>query len=103
MDKAVNGTKSVRDKWRVILWGGLALMLAIPALAQVTTGGNWSLFDHMLMGGLVGTLGLGIELTMRLLRTWPARLGAATAVLMVFLVIWAELAVGVFGTPFAGS
>lgn len=103
-DRAVNGAKGVRGMWRAILWGGLALLLLIPALAmQFTAEVDWSAFDFVIMGALLATLGVGIELTMRLLRDWPARLAASTAVVMVFLAIWVELAVGVFGTPFAGS
>ncbi len=101
---AVNGAKGVRGMWRAILWGGLALVLMIPALAmQFTAEVNWSAADFVMIGVLLGALGLGIELAMRFLRNWPARLAAGTAVLMMFLAIWVELAVGVFGTPFAGS
>lgn len=31
------------------------------------------------------------------------RLALIAIILIVFLLIWAELAVGIFGTPFAGS
>lgn len=104
MDTSMNGTKGVRGIWRTIMWGGLALLLTIPALAmQFTSEVNWSASDFFIMGLVLGTLGLGIEAVMRLLRNWPARLAAGTAVLMVFIAIWVELAVGVFGTPFAGS
>lgn len=104
MATSMNGTKGVRGIWRAILWGTLGMVLLIPALAmQFTREVNWSASDFVIMGLLLGTLGLGIEAVMRLARTWPARLAAGTAVLFVFLAIWVELAVGVFGTPFAGS
>lgn len=104
MDKTVNDTKGVRGMWRAILWGTLALLLLTPALAmQFTSEVDWSASDFVIMGLLLSALGLGIELAMRLLRNWPARLIASGAALLVFLAIWAELAVGVFGTPFAGS
>ncbi len=104
MDKAVNGARGVHGIWRAILWGGLALVLAIPALAmQFTAEVDWDSLDFIAMGILLGILGLGIELVMRRLRDWPARLAGSAAVLFVFLAIWVELSVGVFGTPFAGS
>jgi len=104
MDTNMNDTNSARGIWRVILWGSLALVLALPAVAMQFTGEvDWSASDFIIMGVLLGMLGLGIELIMRLLRDWPARLAAAAAAVMVFLAIWVELAVGVFGTPFAGS
>ena len=99
-----NSATGVRGVWRLILWGGLALLLLTPALAmQFTSEVNWSPSDFIVMGALLGTVGLGIEAVMRLLRDCHARLAACTAVVMLFLAIWAELAVGVFGTPFAGS
>lgn len=104
MDTSMNGARGVRSIWRMILWGGLALLLLIPVLAmQFTPEVNWSAADFVIMGLLLGAVGMGIETVVRLLREWPARLAAGTAVLLVFLAIWAELAVGVFGTPFAGS
>lgn len=104
MDESLNGTKSIRRLWRVILWGSLALLLALPALAMQFTGEvDWSASDFLIMGILLGTLGLTIELAIRLLRDWPARLASCAVALLGFFAIWAELAVGVFGTPFAGS
>lgn len=104
MDTSINRASGVRGMWRAILWGTLALLLLTPALAmQFTAEVDWSASDFAIMGVLLATLGLGIEIAMRLLRSWPARLAASTAVLLVFLAIWVELAVGIFGTPFAGS
>lgn len=104
MDTSMNRGHGVRGVWRAILWGTLALLLLTPALAmQFTSEVDWSVSDFAIMGVLLTALGLAIEIAMRLLRTWPARLTAAAAVLAIFLAIWVELAVGVFGTPFAGS
>ena len=55
------------------------------------------------MGTLMAILGLAIEAAVRVLASWRARLAAIAAAILVFLSIWAELAVGLFGTPFAGS
>lgn len=99
-----NSATGVRGVWRLILWGGLALLLLTPALAmQFTSKMDWSLSDFIIMGALLGMLGLGIEAVMRLLRDWPARLAACSVTVITFLAIWAEMAVGVLGTPFAGS
>lgn len=93
-----------RRMWRIPLWGGLALVLLLPALAmQVTSEVNWTPLDFVVMGALLATLGFGIELTMRMVRGSWARICIGAAIVFVFLMIWAELAVGVFGTPFAGS
>lgn len=104
MDKSLSGLASARGIWRMILWGTLALLLLTPALAMRFAGQvDWSGADFVIMGALLAALGLGVELAVRLLRTWSARIMAIAAALAVFVAIWAELAVGVFGTPFAGS
>lgn len=105
MDVSVNETKGLRTIWRVILWGGLGLLLILPALAMSlgAPGVDWSTSDFVIMGVLMTAFGLGIEAAARFLKTWPARLAGMGLALLVFLAIWVELAVGVFGTPFAGS
>ena len=103
MDRSMNESKSARCMWRAILWGTLALVLLIPALAmQVTVELDWTSSDFVIMGVLLAALGLGIEAAMGLSRS-RARMGAIAAILLVFMAIWAELAVGIFGTLFAGS
>lgn len=105
MDRNLNQTSGTRGTWRAMLWGGLALLLLLPALAMQlgAEGVDWSASDFVIMGVLLSMLGLGIEAAVRLLPSWRARLIAIGAVLAAFLLIWAELAVGVLGTPFAGS
>lgn len=66
-------------------------------------GVDWSASDYIVMGALLAALGLGIEAAVRLLANWRSRLVAIGAALLVFLLVWIELAVGVFETPFAGS
>ena len=105
MDRNMNRTNGARSAWRAMLWGGLALLLLLPALAMQlgAEGVDWSGSDFVIMGGLLAALGLGVEAAVRLLTGWRSRLVAIGVVLMVFLLIWIELAVGIFGTPFAGS
>lgn len=105
MDWNMNQASGTRSAWRVVLWGGLALLLSLPALAMSlgAEGVDWPASDLVIMGVLLATLGFGIEAAMRSLGNWPSRLIACAAVLLVFLAVWIELAVGVFGTPFAGS
>ena len=102
MTETINDSRRVRRAWRAMLWGGLALLLLTPALAMQldAPGVDWSASDFVIMGVLLAALGTGVELAMRLRQ---GRLMVIAVVLAGFLMIWAELAVGVFGTPFAGS
>ena len=81
-----------------------ALLLSIPFFAmQITNEVQWSGFDFAIAGVLLFGTGLIIELVLRKVRKLEYRVAICLAVLAVLFLIWAELAVGVFGTPFAGS
>lgn len=80
------------------------LILLVPLVAmQLTDEVKWSPFDFIVMGVLLFAAGAGIELALKKLVNPVYRLVACAAIAIVFLAVWAELAVGVFGTPLAGS
>lgn len=82
----------------------VALLLSIPLIAmQFTNEVDWKLFDFVIMGVLLLGMGLLCELVMRKVRNMECRIVICGAILVVLFLIWAELAVGIFGTPFAGS
>lgn len=82
----------------------VAFLLLIPLVAmQFTNEVDWKLFDFVIMGGLLIGTGLSCELVMRKVRNRERRILICGAILLALLLIWAELAVGVFGTPLAGS
>lgn len=83
---------------------GVALLLLIPLVAMLFTREvNWTFFDFAVMGGLLLGVGLTCELVMRTIKNKDYQIGLLAVVLITFFLIWAELAVGIFGTPFAGS
>jgi len=47
--------------------------------------------------------GLLIEVVIRLVNKPRLRIALCLAILAMLVLIWAELAVGIFGTPLAGS
>jgi ABC-type proline/glycine betaine transport system permease subunit len=55
------------------------------------------------MGILLLGTGLLCEFVMRKVKKREHRILICGAILVVLFIIWAELAVGIFGTPFAGS
>lgn len=82
----------------------VAFLLLIPFLAmQFTDEVNWSVFDFAVMGTLLLSTGILLDLVLRKVKTAQNRLLLGFVVLLAFFLIWAELAVGIFGTPFAGS
>lgn len=82
----------------------VAFLLLIPLVAmQFSTGVDWKLLDFAIMGTLLLGTGLLCELVLRKVKSWAYRLLICAAVLLAFFLVWAELAVGLFGTRFAGS
>ena len=82
----------------------VALLLLIPLIAmQFTDEVDWKLPDFIIMGVLLLGTGLLCELVMRKVKRLKYRIIICGALLIALFLIWAELAVGIFGTPFAGS
>jgi len=82
----------------------IALLLVIPLIAmQFTDEVNWSPPDFVIMGVLLLGTGLMCELVMRKVNNIKYRVAICGVLLAAFVLIWLELAVGIFGTPFAGS
>ncbi len=79
-------------------------ILMIPLIAmQLTNEVNWSLFDFIVAGTLLFITVSLIELVLWKVRSKPSRIILSITILAGLLLIWVELAVGIFGTPFAGS
>lgn len=82
----------------------VVLLLLIPLVAmQFTNEVDWSSSDFFIMGCLLLGTGLMCEFVLRKVKTLKYRMVICGAILLMFFLVWAELAVGLFGTPFAGS
>lgn len=91
-----------RNIIRVSLVTGLILLIPLVAV-QFTDEVDWNLFDFVVMGVLLLIVGFGYELATTNVNETKSRFAIGLLFLAVLLIIWAELAVGVFGTLFAGS
>ncbi len=81
----------------------IASLLLLPLVAmQFTDEVKWTLSDFVVAGILLLVAGLAVEFTMRKVKTTKLRIVACVVLLLVFLLLWAELAVGIFGTPISG-
>ena len=79
----------------------VGLLLLIPLIAmQLTNEVNWSFFDFIIMGALLTITGLLIGIVIKKDKYYKYR---EIFIVIMFLLIWVELAVGLFGTPFAGD
>ena len=79
-------------------------LLIIPLLGVILTNTfEWSMFDFLLMGSLLLVLGIGIELTSLNFKQLNTRIAIISFIILILLLIWIELAVGIFNSPFAGN
>lgn len=95
---------SVIPKNLVTLLSIVALLLLIPFVAmQFTNEVNWSAMDFIVAGVLLFGTGLSIEFVLRKVKTRKNRIIICGIILLVLLLLWMELAVGLFGSPIAGN
>ncbi len=84
--------------WRIIGWGGILVLLAIPAIAmQFDNGFDWTLGDFVIAGIALGLVGLLAELTVRASGNWIYRIGVGLLVAGCFFTLWFTGAVGIIG------
>ena len=79
------------------------ILLTIPFLSNMYINDfNWSLVDFIIMGVLIFSF-LFFTDFIRKKFSGIKEILAIIIVVIVFILFWAELAVGIFGSPFAGS
>lgn len=83
-----------------------AIILLIPLVLQLTIGTgvdgqgfNWELGDFIVMGVLIFVTGLAIDFATRKITKSAYRVFAVIAIVLILLLIWADLAVGIFNIP----
>ncbi|WP_337873530.1 hypothetical protein [Ignavibacterium sp.] len=94
----------MKNKRLFIIIVTASFLLAIPVIAmQFTNEVDWNLFDFVIMGALLFGTGLSIDFILRKVKTVKNKIIICGVIIILFFLIWAELAVGILGTPFAGS
>ncbi|SFN94655.1 hypothetical protein SAMN04487989_10711 [Bizionia echini] len=95
---------TVQIKRKIISVVITMILLAIPLVAmQFTTEVNWKLSDFIVAGILVlGTL-LMTDYILQKTKRKNIRIGLIGLMILIFITVFIELAVGILGTPFAGN
>ena len=100
----------MKNKRLLIILLGVALILLILFILQLTIGTgvdgqgfNWKPGDFVVAGVLLLGTGLVYEFLAKKVKTTKHRVILGIVLLAILFLIWAELAVGLFGTPWAGS
>ena len=94
----------MKNKRLKIILTVVFIILLVPLIAmQFTDEVNWTLGDFVVAGVLLLGTGLMCDLVIRKVKNVKYRIAICVGLLLALIVIWAELAVGIFGTPFSGS
>jgi hypothetical protein len=94
----------IKNKRLIAIVLSVALILLIPLVAmQFTNEVNWTFFDFVVAAVLLIGTGLTIELAIRTIRNKNYQIALIVAILFLLFLVWAELAVGIFGSAIAGS
>ena len=93
----------LNKRFSIIFLSATSLLL-IPLIAmQFSKKVNWSLSDFITAGALLYGTSLFYELILRKVQKKAYRIVLSITIIIVLLLIWLELAVGLFETPFAGN
>lgn len=96
MIRSTAGRTGLAQRTRLLVWGMIAALLLVPAVAmQFTAEVNWGAEDFLAAAVLLGGGGLVLEVAARLLADPRKRALATLVILGSLLVLWAELAVGI--------
>ncbi|KIC65205.1 hypothetical protein [Chryseobacterium taiwanense] len=88
----------------ILIFAVPALLLAVAFFCNLFVEGfNWSLPDFIIAGALLFGTAFVINWVVNSKKTVIAKLIICGVILLVLILIWVELAVGIFGSPFAGS
>ena len=82
----------------------ITLLLSLPLVfMQFKNEVNWTLSDFIVAAALLFGTGLIIEFVLRKVKKKEHRILLSLIIVALLILIWAELAVGIFGTPISGS
>ena len=79
-------------------------LLIIPLFFTVISDEfNWSFFDFIIMGFMMMFVGISFELVSRVIKSGKRKKLFYGLIILLFLLLWAELGVGIFNSPIAGD
>lgn len=101
-NKSINMT--LQNRRLTYILAGAAIILCIPFIAmKFTNEVNWNFFDFLVAGILLFGTGLVLEIILRRIKTKRSKIILSVILFLILFLIWAELAVGIFGSPIAGN
>ncbi|MGI9530510.1 hypothetical protein [Lutimonas sp.] len=92
------------NKRGIFIVCSFGLLLMIPVLAmQLTDEVNWTIGDFIVAGLLLMSTGFFLEIILRKVKNKKQRILLGFVLFLALVLLWAELAVGIFDSPLSGS
>ncbi len=84
---------------------GILFILTVPYIEQLDGNASfdWGPFDFVLAFVILLTFGFGIEFLVRKIQSRRLKWLAILGIILFFVLLWGELAVGIFNSPIAGD
>ncbi|MEG2079048.1 hypothetical protein [Chryseobacterium sp.] len=94
----------IQKQKTIIIYSVVALLIGVAVVGNLFSKEfNWSSSDFLIAGIILLGTALIIDTIHRIVKNRTYKFLLFIAVLFVMILIWVELAVGFFGTPFAGT
>jgi hypothetical protein len=83
----------------------ILVLLCIPLIEMMDGNSqvNWSIFDFIVAFILLTAVGFSMEWVFRKIQNKRYKIALSILILSLFILLWGELAVGIFGSPIAGD
>ncbi len=93
----------MKNREKILAAGAVVLLLVPMILMQFTDEVQWNATDFLVAGILLTALAIVIALIARKVKQQRARAVAILVAVILFLLVWMEMAVGLFGSPIGGN
>jgi hypothetical protein len=93
------------NKRQKLILSSIFLILTIPLIEQLDGNAefNWSVFDFILAFVMLLSFGFGLECFIRKIPSIKVKIFAILVACFLFILLWAEMAAGIFNSPIAGD
>jgi peptidoglycan/LPS O-acetylase OafA/YrhL len=83
----------------------ILVLLCIPLIEMMDGNSqvNWSIFDFIIAFIILIAVGFSMEWVFRKIQNKRYKIALGILILSLFILLWGELAVGIFGSPIAGD
>jgi len=88
----------------LVVFTTTTILLPIPLIAmQFTTEVKWGFPNFIVAAILLLVFGFSIVYAMRRIKKLKIKIATVSLILLIFLLLWTNMAVGIFSSPIVGS